>query len=53
MVAWLASRSGEQREAAEDYIRRTPAHIDTRYRRAIASRLGWRSLREAHVTQRT
>lgn len=53
VVAWLVSRSGEQREAAEDYIRRTPAHIDTRYRRAIAATLGWRSLREAHVTQRT
>jgi hypothetical protein len=51
VVAWLGSCTGEQRDAAEDYIRRTPAHIDTPYRRIIAARLGWRSLREAHVTQ--
>ena len=52
VVAWLDSCTGEQREAAEDYIRRTPAHIDTAYRRAIETRLGWRALRDAHVTQR-
>lgn len=51
VVAWLDSCEGEQRAAAEDYIRRTPAHIDTRYRRAIEARLGWRPLRESHVTQ--
>jgi len=50
-VAWLESRSGEQRAGAEDYIRRTPAHIDTRYRRIIARALGWRTLREAYITQ--
>lgn len=51
VVAWLEGCSGEQRAAAEYYIRRTPAHIDTVYRRAIEARLGWRPLREAHVTQ--
>lgn len=51
VVAWLDSRSGERRAAAEDYIRRTPAHIDTRYRRLIEARLGWLPLREAHVTR--
>jgi hypothetical protein len=51
VVAWLDSCTGKQRDAAEDYIRRTPAHIDTPYRRIIAARLGWHSLREAHVTQ--
>lgn len=51
VLAWLDSRSGEQRAAAEDYIRRTPAHIDTLYRRAVEARLGWRPLREAHVTR--
>jgi len=51
VIRWLDSRSGERRAAAEDYIRRTPAHIDTLYRRAIEARLGWRPLREAHVTQ--
>ena len=51
VVAWLDSCSGAQRAAAEDYIRRTPAHIDTHYRRIIQARLGWTPLREAHVTQ--
>jgi hypothetical protein len=52
-VAWLDSLQGAQRAKAEDYIRRTPAHIDTRYRRLIEQRLGWRPLRDAYVTQRT
>jgi hypothetical protein len=51
-VAWLASLQGAARAKAEDYIRRTPAHIDTRYRRLIEQRLGWRPLREAYITQR-
>lgn len=51
-VAWLDSLQGAARAKAEDYVRRTPAHIDTRYRRLIERRLGWRPLREAHVTQR-
>jgi len=50
-LAWLDSCGAEQRAAAEDYIRRTPAHIDTRMRRVFAARLGWRALRDAHVTQ--
>ena len=52
VVAWLDSCKGEQRDAAEDYIRRTPAHIDTRYRRTIEAQLGWLPLRESHITQR-
>lgn len=51
VVGWLDSCEGEQRAAAEDYIRRTPAHIDTHYRRIIEAQLGWRPLRDAHVTQ--
>lgn len=51
-VAWLDSLRGDERAKAEDYIRRTPAHIDTRYRRLFASRLGWRPLRDAYITQR-
>lgn len=51
VVAWLDSCTGERRAAAEDYIRRTPVHIDTHCRRAIEARLGWRPLREAYVTQ--
>jgi hypothetical protein len=52
-VAWLDSLQGAQRAKAEDYVRRTPAHIDTRYRRLIEQRLGWRPLREAYITQRS
>lgn len=51
VLQWLATRSGDVREAAAHYIRRTPAHIDTRYRRLIEAHLGWRPLREAHVTR--
>jgi hypothetical protein len=51
-IAWLDSLQGADRAKAEDYIRRTPAHIDTRYRRLIEQRLGWRPRRDAHVTQR-
>jgi hypothetical protein len=51
-VAWLDSLQGDERATAEEYIRHTPAHIDTPYRRVIERRLGWRPLREAYVTQR-
>jgi hypothetical protein len=51
-VAWLDGLRGAARAKAEDYICRTPAHIDTPYRRLIAARLGWRPLRESYVTQR-
>ena len=51
-VAWLDSCRGDERAGAEEYVRRTPAHIDTRYRRAIEARLGWQPLRDAFVTQR-
>jgi hypothetical protein len=52
-VAWLDSLQGDDRAKAEDYVRRTPAHIDTHYRRLIEKRLGWRPLRESWITQRT
>ncbi len=50
-VDFLAGLEGETREAARYYVRRTPAHIDTRYRRLIEARLGWRPLHEAAVTR--
>ncbi len=50
VVARLERLAGEERRVAEEYLRRTPAHIDTRYRRAIAARLGWNAGRDAHVT---
>ncbi|MBB3220133.1 hypothetical protein [Pseudoduganella umbonata] len=49
-VGLLSRLSGETRAAAEFYLRRTPPHIDTRYRRLVEARLGWRPLREAAVT---
>jgi hypothetical protein len=42
VVAHLRGLSGEQREAAERYVRRAPAQISTRYRAAIEDALGWR-----------
>lgn len=41
VVARLAGLEGDARREAQDYLRRTPAHIDTAYRRVIADRLGW------------
>ncbi|RZA34324.1 MAG: hypothetical protein EOP92_16295 [Lysobacteraceae bacterium] len=51
VVARLAGLAGDERRLAEEYLRRTPAHIDTRYRRVIAARLGWHAGRDAHLTQ--
>ncbi|QBE66197.1 hypothetical protein [Pseudoduganella lutea] len=51
VVAFLAGLEGERRQAAEFYLRRTPPHIDTRYRRLVEARLGWRPLRDAAVTR--
>jgi len=50
IVARLDGLAPEQRAQAEEYVRRTPAHIDTPYRRAIARQLGWTARRDAHVT---
>ena len=51
IVARLDAMEGEERAGAEEYVRRTPAHIDTRYRREIAARLGWTPRRDTYVTR--
>jgi hypothetical protein len=44
VVNYLRGRQGEEREKAEEYIRRAPRQIDTNYRRAIEQELGWRPI---------
>ncbi|MFC5478681.1 hypothetical protein [Massilia suwonensis] len=51
VVTRLNGLDPEQRALAEEYVRSTPAHIDTRYRQLIAARLGWTPRRDAHVTR--
>lgn len=41
VVAHLKALLGEQRDKAEEYVRRAPAEVDTVFRRLIAAELGW------------
>lgn len=41
VIAHLRALDGEDREKAEEYVRKAPAQIDTPYRRLIAQELGW------------
>ena len=41
VVTHLQKLRGPERDNAENYIRRTPAQIDTPYRKVIEARLGW------------
>ena len=51
VVRTLGELSPDERAEAERYVRCTPPHIDTHYRRVIAARLGWHAGRDAHVTR--
>jgi hypothetical protein len=41
VIAYLRALDGEDRQKAEEYIRKAPAQIDTAYRRLIAQELDW------------
>jgi hypothetical protein len=41
VLTYLRALQGNGRDKAEEYIRRTPRQIDTPYRRAIETHLGW------------
>lgn len=41
VISHLKALNGSARDNAERYIRRTPAQIDTAYRRRIEAELGW------------
>lgn len=43
-LSYLSSLTGRPRIAAEEYVRRTPVQIATRYRKRIEEQLGWTAL---------
>ncbi|MCF3463408.1 hypothetical protein GTY70_05865 [Stenotrophomonas maltophilia] len=43
-LSYLSSLTGTVRASAEEYVRRTPGQIATRYRTRIEETLGWRPL---------
>ena len=47
LLAYLAGLSGDAREGAEIYVRRTPAAIRTAYRNEIERALGWTPVNDA------
>lgn len=47
VLAYLGGLSGNAREGAEIYVRRTPAAIRTAYRDEIERALGWTRIADA------
>lgn len=41
VIGYLEGLTGEERQRAEEYVRRAPPQIATNYRRDIEQRLGW------------
>lgn len=41
VIAYLSSLDGPARDGAEEYVRRAPAQVATRYRQQIVEALGW------------
>jgi hypothetical protein len=41
VIHHLERLTGDEKEAAETYVRKTPKQIDTDYRRVIEKELGW------------
>jgi len=41
VVVYLRGLQGERRQKAEEYVRKAPRQVDTHYRRAIETHLGW------------
>jgi hypothetical protein len=46
ILNYLAGLKGDERLRAEEYVRRTPAQIETGYRKLIEAKLGWLCTKE-------
>jgi len=53
MLAHIESLSHEKRRAAEEYVRRAPAQVDTDYRRHLERDLGWKRVGDSMSFNRT